>query len=117
MPAQEIVLLPADLPHLVPADVEVLVTAGRDARIAIAPDRHGTGTNGLYLPAGLDFTCRFGARSRARHEDEARRLGIEPAIVTRHGLASDLDTPCDLRSLTDDATTRTTLGAREERCA
>ena len=117
MQAQELVLLPADLPRLVHADVEVLVTAGRDARIAIAPDHHGTGTNGLYLPAGLDFTCRFGARSRARHEEEARRLGIEAAIVARPGLASDLDTPSDLRSLSDDATTRTTLGTREERCA
>ena len=97
--AREFVFLPADLPRLRAADVDALVLAGRGARIAIAPDRRGTGTNGLYLPAALDFPCQFGVESRARHEAEARRCGIEPAIVIRRGLAHDLDTPADLRSL------------------
>lgn len=97
--AREFVLLPADLPQLAAADIDALVRAGRRAQIGIAPDRRGTGTNGLYLDARLDFRCRFGAASRVRHETEARRLGIEPAIVIRPGLASDLDTPADLRSL------------------
>src|SRR5678815_5246247 len=66
--ARELVFLPADLPRLKAADVDALVLAGRGARIAIAPDRRGTGTNGLYLPAALDFPCRFGVESRARHE-------------------------------------------------
>jgi 2-phospho-L-lactate guanylyltransferase len=96
---REIVFLPADLPQLSAADVEALVLAGRSAGIAIAPDQRGIGTNGLYLPTALDFRCRFGAGSRARHEAEAQRLGIEPAIVRRPGLALDLDTPADLRSL------------------
>lgn len=98
-PVAGIVLLPADLPELAAADVDALVEAGRQARIAIAPDRRGLGTNGLYLPAALDFRCRFGTDSRPRHEAEARRFGIEPAIVMRPGLAADLDTPADLRSL------------------
>jgi 2-phospho-L-lactate guanylyltransferase len=97
--AQEMVLLPADLPRLSAADIDALIAAGRRAGIAIAPDRRGTGTNGLYLPVALDFTCRFGVASRARHEAEARRQGIEPAIVMRPGLAADLDTPADLRML------------------
>jgi 2-phospho-L-lactate guanylyltransferase len=96
---RELVLLPADLPQLDATDVEALIDAGRRSRIAIAPDRSGTGTNGLYVPGHLDFTCRFGAHSRAGHEAEARRLGIEPAIVARPGLAMDLDTPDDLRML------------------
>jgi 2-phospho-L-lactate guanylyltransferase len=93
-----VVLLPADLPELAAADVDALVGAGRQTRIAIAPDRRGLGTNGLYLVADLDFCCRFGVDSRARHEAEARRLGIEPGIVMRAGLAEDLDTPADLQS-------------------
>ena len=97
--AREFVLLPADLPRLAAADVDALVHAGRRTRIAIAPDRRGTGTNGLYLDARLDFRCRFGGASRAHHESEARRVGVEPAIVIRPGLASDLDTPADLGSL------------------
>jgi 2-phospho-L-lactate guanylyltransferase len=97
--ATELLLLPADLPWLTAADVEALVVAGRRARVAIAPDRRGSGTNGLYLPAALDFSFRFGNGSRSLHEAEARRLGIEPAIVSRPGLAADLDTPADLRAL------------------
>ena len=97
--AREFVLLPADLPRLAAADVDALVHAGRRTRIAIAPDRRGTGTNGLYLDARLDFRCRFGGASRAHHESEARRVGVEPAIVIRPGLASDLDTRADLGSL------------------
>ncbi len=97
--ARELVLLPADLPQLDATDVEALIEAGRRGGIAIAPDRGGTGTNGLYVAGDLDFTCRFGVHSRARHEAEARRLGIEPALVVRPGLATDLDTPDDLRAL------------------
>ena len=115
--ASEIVLLPADLPGLVPADVDALAEAGRRARVAIAPDRNGTGTNGLYLPAKLDFPCRFGVRSRARHEAEARRRGIEPAIVTRDGLAADLDTPADLRSMDAGVPSRPELATGTEQGA
>ncbi len=103
-----VVLLPADLPQLTAADVDALVRAGRQTRIAIAPDRRGLGTNGLYLDADLDFRCRFGVGSRARHEAEAGRLGIEPAIVMRPGLAEDLDTAADLQSF---------VGRGREACA
>lgn len=96
---RELVLLPADLPQLAAADIDALVLAGRRSRIAMAPDRRGTGTNGLCVAADLDFRCRFGRASRRRHETEAYRLGIEPAIVTRAGLQADLDTPADLRSI------------------
>lgn len=115
--ARELVFLPADLPRLKAADVDALVLAGRGARIAIAPDRRGTGTNGLYLPAALDFPCQFGVESRARHEAEARRRGIEPAIVMRRGLALDLDTPADLRSLGRGLAARAETAAGAERRA
>ena len=83
----------------------------------IAPDQRGIGTNGLYLPTALDFRCRFGAGSRARHEAEAQRLGIEPAIVRRPGLALDLDTPADLRSLGGAPTRTSRFVDRAERRA
>ena len=107
-------LLPADLPRLSPPTSMRWSAAGRRARVAIAPDRSGTGTNGLYLPATLDFHCRFGVASRARHEAEARRHGIGPAIVTRPGLAADLDTPADLRMLGRRATTPAGNAARAD---
>ena len=61
--------------------------------MAIAPDRLGTGTNGLALaPPGV-IGFRFGTGSFAAHRAEAQAAGVEPAIVARPGLAFDLDTP------------------------
>jgi 2-phospho-L-lactate guanylyltransferase (CobY/MobA/RfbA family) len=56
-------------------------------------------------------------RSRARHEAEARRRGIEPAIVICDGLAADLDTPADLRSLGAGLTLRPALATATEQGA
>ena len=94
--AAEIVLLPADLPRLTVEDLELLVSAGRASGLAIAPDRRGTGTNGLYLRADSKFEFRFGTGSLAAHLAAARRDGIEPAIVHRLGLQEDVDAPTDL---------------------
>jgi 2-phospho-L-lactate guanylyltransferase len=97
--ASELLMLPADLPLVCESDIEALENAGRRAGVAIATDHAGTGTNGLYLSAELAFHFRFGPDSRARHEAEARRSGHPAAMVSRPGLATDLDTPADFLSL------------------
>lgn len=95
--ATRVLILFADLPQLTALDVELLLAAPDDA-IAIAPDRHGTGTNALCLPLpaaeGLAFA--FGPDSFARHSGEARRLGLEIEEVHSPGLAHDIDEPADL---------------------
>jgi 2-phospho-L-lactate/phosphoenolpyruvate guanylyltransferase len=90
-----LVLLP-DLPLLSVEDIDALAAAGAASRIAIAPDHGETGTNALYLAAGQDFRFAFGAGSLAAHRAEARRLGIEPALIRRRGLAVDVDEPEDV---------------------
>jgi 2-phospho-L-lactate guanylyltransferase len=92
----ELLILPADLASVAPADLETLLEAGRSAGGAIAPDRHGTGTNAFYLklPAAIPFA--FGPGSCARHRAALRDAGIEPAVVYRPGLALDIDAPEDL---------------------
>lgn len=97
--ATELLLLPADLPLLRPADLCRLVHAGRRGRVAIAPDRRCSGTNGLYLPADVPFGLRFGPGSRARHEAEALRLGVQAQRVRSPGLQADLDTAEDMPQL------------------
>lgn len=90
-----------DLPELSPADVRAMLglAGAKRPAVAIAPDRQGIGTNALFTaPAGC-IPFRFGEASFAAHLDAARRLGIEPAIVGRPGLAFDLDRPEDLRLL------------------
>ena len=44
-----VVLVPGDCPLLDPRDLDRLLTAVPDPYVAIVPDRHGTGTNGLLL--------------------------------------------------------------------
>jgi 2-phospho-L-lactate guanylyltransferase len=94
---QTLVVLHGDLPELDVPDVQALVAAvPRHGGVAIAPDRGGSGTNGLALrpPSAIPF--RFGVDSFAAHQAAAEAAEIEVAVVLRPGLAFDLDTPDDL---------------------
>ena len=64
--------------------------------VAIAPDRAGTGTNGLALRPPDAIPMRFGVGSLAAHVAEAEAAAVPIAEVHRPGLAFDLDTPADL---------------------
>jgi 2-phospho-L-lactate guanylyltransferase len=97
--ADELVVLPADLPFVTAADIDALVESGRRAGCALATDRPGLGTNALWLPARMPFRFQFGPGSRLRHLEEAKRLGLTPALVSLPGLAFDVDGPDDLRFL------------------
>jgi 2-phospho-L-lactate guanylyltransferase len=94
---QRLVVLHGDLPNLAADDVLAFMdAAAQPAAVGVAPDRLGTGTNGLALsPPGV-IGFRFGAGSFAAHRAEAAAAGLEAVIVTRPGLAFDLDTPEDL---------------------
>jgi 2-phospho-L-lactate guanylyltransferase len=98
---ETLLILFADLPMVNGQDVAALVEA--PAQIAIAPDQNRVGTNGLVLrrdPIDLgEFRFRFGVASFRAHVEEARRFGIEPAVLEQPGLAFDLDTPDDLGNL------------------
>ncbi|CAM3716078.1 2-phospho-L-lactate guanylyltransferase [Isoptericola cucumis] len=88
--ARRVLVAHADLPLLSPADVAALLAA--DASVVVAPDRHGTGTNLLLVPATPGFTFRFGPGSCAAHVAEAGRAGLPVAVVHRPGTEVDLDT-------------------------
>jgi 2-phospho-L-lactate/phosphoenolpyruvate guanylyltransferase len=94
-----LVVLHGDLPNLRASDVETLLgalPAGDEPAVAIAPDRAGTGTNGLVLrPPGV-IRFRFGPGSFAAHVSEVERAGVPLVAVNKAGLAFDLDTPADL---------------------
>ena len=95
-----LVVLHGDLPNLRPEDVQALVDAlpsDGSPGVAIAPDRAGTGTNGLALrPPGV-INFRFGPGSFAAHAAEVDRAGVPAVAVDRAGLSFDLDTPADLQ--------------------
>jgi 2-phospho-L-lactate guanylyltransferase len=94
---QTLAILHGDLPNLTAADVMALLQPVEDdTGVAIAPDRAGSGTNGLTLRPIDAIPFRFGPGSFAAHRDEVQRAGLPLAIVERPGLAFDLDTPADL---------------------
>lgn len=82
----------ADLPLLSGDDVRALLAAAGAHGAAIAPDRHGAGTNALALARAPAFAFAFGEDSFARHR---QALGAV-AVIRRPGLSLDVDTPGDL---------------------
>ena len=91
-----VLIVHADLPLLAPEEVLALIDAAAGAG-AIAPDRHGTGTNALALPPGIAPCFAFGPASFARHR---LAMGFGAPIVRRPGLTHDLDTLDDLHCIT-----------------
>ena len=97
--ARRVVILPADLPLLRPADIVALAARARTADVVLAPDRRRDGTNALVLSPPLALAPRFGPSSYRLHLDAARLAGLRSRTVRRQGLALDLDDPADLRAL------------------
>lgn len=91
--------LPGDLPLLTPADVDSLLDAHRPApAVTIAPSHDRRGSNAMLCSPPDGFPFRFGNDSFYPHLAAARRLGIEPTVVVRPGLALDIDDGDDLRA-------------------
>ena len=86
-----LVLLP-DLPFLSAEDISALL-ARAEGGCAIAPDRHGRGTNAIALADPRGFPFSFGDDSFAIH---LCLSGSAVHVVRRTGLAFDIDFPEDL---------------------
>jgi 2-phospho-L-lactate guanylyltransferase len=84
------------LPRLTTSDLEAILTlvTGSPA-LAIAPCRHGTGTNALLVRPPNLIPFAFGPASFDAHYTAARAAGVEPAIYRADSVAFDLDTPED----------------------
>lgn len=98
--ADAAVLLPGDCPLLVPRELDSLLTGLPDPFVAVIPDRHGTGTNGIAMRPPGAIEPAFGEGSCERHLGRAKASDIPHGIETIEGLALDLDTPADIVALT-----------------
>ncbi|HEX2127867.1 MAG TPA: 2-phospho-L-lactate guanylyltransferase [Solirubrobacterales bacterium] len=92
-------LLPGDCPLLDAAELDAALDRMTEGRVAVIPDRHGTGTNGLLMSPADAIGPAFGEGSRERHADRARRAGYDVQVEDVTSLALDLDTPEDLAAL------------------
>ncbi|MCK0508091.1 2-phospho-L-lactate guanylyltransferase [Aromatoleum anaerobium] len=97
--ADELLVIHADLPLVRAADIDCFVRCGRSQGMALAADRHGSGTNALFVAGVTDFSFQFGAHSLSRHLAAAHARGIAPALPELDSLAFDIDTPADLACL------------------
>jgi 2-phospho-L-lactate guanylyltransferase len=98
-----ILVLPGDLPFVDGSTIDALVAAaGPDDRpvVALVPDRHGRGTNALYLRPPDIIVPAFGEASRDAHARRARVAGARYVELVGP-LAIDLDTPDDLLLVED----------------
>lgn len=90
--AHGLLVIHADLPLVGADDIAIMLDAAERSGLAIAPDRHGLGTNAIALAPATAFAFAFGEDSFRRHVHQARG---KAEIVTRPGLALDLDTSED----------------------
>jgi 2-phospho-L-lactate/phosphoenolpyruvate guanylyltransferase len=97
--ARCVALLPGDCPLLDPAELDGALERMRPGRVAVVPDRGGSGTNALLMSPPDAIAPGFGPGSRARHTEWAERRGLEVAVEKLGSLALDLDTPADLADL------------------
>jgi 2-phospho-L-lactate guanylyltransferase len=98
---ERVLLVPGDTPLLNPPDLDDLLDrCERDGiGVAIVPDRHGTGTNGLLIAPPGAFDPSFGPGSLERHLSQARERGLVHRVETLPSLEHDVDTPGDLAAL------------------
>jgi 2-phospho-L-lactate guanylyltransferase len=98
---ERVLLVPGDCPALDPGELAPLLAEhGRSGpEVAILPDRHGTGTNGLLLAPPGAISPSFGAGSCARHRALALAAGVPCRLVQLRSLSLDVDTVEDLAAL------------------
>lgn len=88
----------ADVPCVVPADLRALLAATPAGGIALVEALDGT-TNALSLPAPEAFAPLYGPDSAARFRARAAELGLQAVAAAVPNLADDVDTLDDLHRL------------------
>lgn len=98
---ERVLLVPGDTPLLKPPELEgLLARSERDEiEVAIVPDRHGTGTNGLLIAPPGTFDPSFGPGSLERHRAQAQERRLLHRVEALPSLEHDVDTPGDLAAL------------------
>jgi len=97
--ASGLLVLPVDVPLATTADIEAILNRmNTNPSIVLCPSRSG-GTNALALQPPGTIPFRFGHRSSAAHQREARARGLPLTLLPLPSLALDIDRPHDLAAL------------------
>ncbi len=95
--AQEILIIPADLPLITADDVQQFLShVKKPPQMIIAPDRRMDGTNALYIspPEMIEFN--YGPGSYHKYRQQAEKLDIPVEVCEMSSFGLDLDLPEDL---------------------
>lgn len=96
--AEALMVVAADLPAALPADIDAVLDALPEKGIALVPtDDRGTGAIALRPPDTVPF--RFGRRSSVAHKREAVARGLPARVLHLASLSRDVDEPDDLADL------------------
>lgn len=100
--ADTVIVLPGDVPLLTVADLRTLIAESTAPRsVVIGASWDGTGTNALLLRPPDVIAPAFGPPSVDRHARLGQAAGASVQVLTRLGLALDIDTPADLATSAD----------------
>ena len=106
--ARSILVLPIDLAAISAPAIEAVVASaaahlpppGSAGVVALVPDRHGTGTNALFVAPPDAIEPAFGVGSHALHRLAAAEREL-PLVELGGPLTLDVDTPSDLLAAID----------------
>lgn len=94
--AGAMLVVAADAPQVTALEIDRLVERARDVEVAVVPDRHGLGTNAIWMRLPTRFEPQFGPQSAEAHLAEAKRLGLSRLLLPVPGLSHDVDVESDL---------------------
>ncbi len=95
-PREAVLIVPADAPQVSSYDIDSLIKAAGNLDVVVVPDRHGRGTNGLWVRLPSRLPMQFGIESAEAHISAARAAGLSVARIDVAGLSHDVDEPADL---------------------
>ncbi len=95
--AKSVLILPADIPLIVPSDLHKILSSREKVSIVISPSRSGEGTNALLLTPPEVSPTFYGPGSFQRHFEEAKKRELSFRILRSSRIAFDIDTVNDLK--------------------
>jgi 2-phospho-L-lactate guanylyltransferase len=100
--ASGLLVVAGDLPLLDTASLSTFLDSiGSRDGLVLAPDRHGHGTNALFVRPPLAVPFVFGPDSFLHHQQLAERYGVDVTLCNLAELALDIDTIDDIRAYAD----------------
>lgn len=96
-----VMIVHGDLPLLNISELQQLcaLQGYADDAVAIATDRHGSGSNAVLMPLQRRIPLRYGENSLDAHRQEAEYAGLHFFVQQSSCLAQDIDTRDDLLTL------------------